>query len=191
MNARGWWVVSVIVVACAAAAVVVWHMHRGEGQGESGGMAHGRTAFTFTVAANKSVVFPLFGASGERAWGTHGNGHPWDPHFIWPVPERDVEGEVFTITHHGAHHSKTATWINTAFDPESGHVQYVYFLPGDIVTRIDIHVTEPDPVTTKVDVIYDQTALNSAVNASIQERTQHDDDMAKEWQQQITAALQK
>ncbi len=162
---------------------------RGRSQDAGCPMAHGRTAFTFAVAASKRVVFPLFGASGERAWGTHGDGHPWDPHFLWPLPERDVEGEVFTITHR--HHNKTATWINTAFDPVSGHVQYVYFLPGDIVTRIDIRLTERDPANTQVDVIYDQTALNSAANATIQERTQHDEDMAKEWQQQIMAALKK
>jgi hypothetical protein len=189
MNARGWIVLAVIVVACGAAAVVLWHVRGGTPEATSSSpLAHGRTEFTFTVAANKSTVFPLFGASGERKWGTHGSG-PWDPHFVWPVPERDVEGEVCTIIH--GHHNKTATWINTAFDPETGHVQYVYFLPGDIVTRIDIRVTERDPATTQVDVIYDQTALNSSVNASIQERTQHDQDMAKEWQQQITAALKK
>ena len=184
MNAKSWIVIAVILAACAAS-VVLWHAHQDKSQGP---MTHGRTAFTFTVAANKSAVFPLFGASGERKWGTHGGG-PWDPHFVWPIPERDVEGEVFTITHHGAHHNKTATWINTAFDPETGHVQYVYFLPGDIVTRIDLRLTERDPMTTQVDVIYDQTALNSSVNASIQERTQHGPDMAKEWQQQISDAL--
>jgi hypothetical protein len=185
MNGRGWLVILLVVTACAAA-VIFWHSRERKFKVP---MAHGRTAFTFIVPANKAVVFPLFGASGERAWGTHGAGQPWDPQFIWPQPEHDVEGEVFLVNH--GHRGKTATWINTAFDAETGHVQYVYVLPDEIVTRIDIHVIARDPQTTQVDVVYDQTALNRSVNASIAERTEHDQDMAKEWQQQISTALKK
>jgi hypothetical protein len=184
--------VLVIVVAVLVAAVAtVWFLRQRREEKAAGPLAHGRTAFSFTVAAAKDRVFPLFGASGERAWGDSGHGDPWDPHFIWPTPEHDVEGAVFTITHrHGMHH-KTATWINTAFDPGTGHIQYVYFVPDAMVTRIDLSVTPIDAASTKVDVVYDQTALTAAANATIQERTEHADDMGKEWKEQVTKALGK
>ncbi len=182
--------VAVVMIVIGAAALAVWFFH--QRREAAGPLAHGRTAFSFTVAASKERVFPLFGASGERSWGDSGHGSPWDPHFIWPTPERDVEGEVFTITHvHGPFHRKTATWINTAFDEASGHIQYVYFVPGSMVTRIDLQVTAVGEEKTKVDVIYDQTALTPSANASVEERTQHGADMAKDWQEQVTAALSK
>jgi hypothetical protein len=40
-----------------------------------------------------------------------------------------------------------------------------------------------------VDVIYDQTALDAKANASVLERARHGADMAKEWRQQVSAAL--
>ena len=183
-------VFATVLVVIGAAALALWFFH--QRRQPAGVLAHGRTSFSFTVAAPKERVFPLFGGSGERSWGDSGHGNPWDPHFIWPRPEQDVEGEVFTITHvHGPFHRKTATWINTAFDFASGHIQYVYFVPDSMVTRIDLQVTAADAGNTKVDVIYDQTALTPSVNASIEERTEHGADMAREWKEQVTAALGK
>lgn len=192
MNSRRPLFTTVLVIAVAlvvAAVALVWFLHQRREEKAAGPLAHGRTAFSFTVAAAKDRVFPMFGASGERAWGDSGHGDPWNPQFIWPIPERDVEGAVFAITHkHGLHHKK-ATWINTAFDPGTGHIQYVYFVADSMVTRIDLNVTAVDAASTKVDVIYDQTALSPSVNASIEERTQHADDMGRERKQQVTKAL--
>jgi hypothetical protein len=58
-----------------------------------------------------------------------------------------------------------------------------------MVTRIDVHLTETAPGKTLVDVLYDQTALDSGASASVLERSRHGDAMAREWAEQLTTAL--
>jgi hypothetical protein len=176
-----------VAVTLAGVAVVAGAVALHLRQRPCGPLAHARTAFSFELDASKHDAFPLFGASGERLWGTNSSGHAWDPQFLWPVPEQDTEGEVFLITH--GHHGHTATWINTAFDEATGHVQYVYFLPSVMVTRIDIHLAEAAPGTTQVDVVYEQTALDTSANERIMETPRSRAKMAKEWKEQISTAL--
>lgn len=181
MKVLAWMFVSLVLVIVGC--VIFRHLRSSR---PSRPLAHGRTEFSFTVDGARDAVFPLFGASAERKWGTGANGHAWDPDFLWPLPERDVEGEVFTIRHG---HKRAVTWINTAFEAATGHAQYAYFSPDSMVTRIDIHVAEMQPAKTQVNVVYEQTALDARQNASIMERARHAPDMAREWRQQVQAAV--
>ncbi|HZD48033.1 MAG TPA: hypothetical protein VE178_04740 [Silvibacterium sp.] len=142
-----------------------------------GPMAHARSEFTFTVQAPLAVAFPLFGPEGERPWA----GPHWDPQFVYPIPAKDVEGAVFRVAH--GHHS--ATWINTAFDPQSGHAAYVYVIDGKLATRIDVQLTPVDAAATSVRVMYERTALSPSVNEDIAEMARADAKMGPEWEQQI------
>src|SRR5216684_1598090 len=54
---------------------------------------HARGAFELTVHAPFQQAVALFGAHGERLWG----GKDWDPQFIYPQPEEDRAGAVFTV----------------------------------------------------------------------------------------------
>jgi len=132
-----------------------------------------RTEFEFTVQAPYKITAPLFGPEGERAWASD----DWNPRFVYPEPAQDVEGAVFQVSH--GHH--TSTWVNTAFDLERGHIEYVYFLPDLMTTRIDIHLTQTNSDTTGVHVAYERTALSAAANQRVREFGEHDRNNGAVW----------
>jgi len=142
---------------------------------------HVENGFEFTVHGPYDKVAPLFGAHGERAWG----GEHWNPQFLHPQPAQDVEGEVFTV----AHGHTRSTWVNTAFDLQSGHVQYVYVIPDIQAVLIDIHLRHDDPAITEVKVVYERTALTPSSNAHMYELGQKDAASAAEWQTAIERYL--
>ena len=113
------------------------------------------------------------------------HGSPVHPEFLHPSPARDTYGEVFTI----AHSHLRSTWVNTAFDLESGHVQYVYVIPDTQAVLIDIHLEQKDPSITGVKVVYQRTALDPKLNDHISELGDKDRDMGKEWETAIDAYL--
>jgi hypothetical protein len=100
------------------------------GQHNGTPMSHVRNSFELTVHAPYKVAAPLFGPEGERSWA----GADWDPQFIYPHPPKDSEGAVFTVKH-GSHQS---TWVNTGFDSDRRHFQYVYFVDNVMVTVINL-----------------------------------------------------
>lgn len=141
---------------------------------------HAQTTFTLSVHAPYEKALPLFGPEGERAWA----GKHWNPLFVWPQPARDIEGAVFTIQHGPF----TAVWINTAFDTQSGHLQYVYVIPEIMATTIDLHL-HPDGNTTHVTVTYTRTALTLQGNAHVESMTEGDRKAGPEWQHALDTLL--
>jgi hypothetical protein len=138
---------------------------------------HVQTQFEFQLHAPYSTVAPLFGPDGERVWA----GKDWDPQFIHPQPAADVEGAVFTVRH-GSHN---ATWVNTLFDVDGRHFQYVYFLPEIMVTVIDVRFTIISADVTRVNVVYTRTAITPEANPHVTAMSEHDKSACKEWQQSI------
>jgi hypothetical protein len=175
---------TVIIVLClallAGIALLAYHLHGRNAPGS----AHERAEFEFAAHAPYEKVFPLFGAHGERVWA----GKEWDPTFVYPRPAKDVEGAVFTIKHG---HATDVPWVNTVFDPHSGHVQYVYFVPDVMTTLIDIHLTQQDPENTKVNVIYERTALTAGGDERVRRMAEHDRGSGPEWGEQINQYLAK
>lgn len=139
------------------------------------------TAFDLTVRLPYTEAAPLFGPEGERAWA----GKHWDPHFVYPQPAHDEQGAVFSVQHGPV----TATWVNTLFDLEGRHFIYAYFIPGIMVTTIDVRFTSPSADTTKVHVVYTRTALTHEGNEHVSALTAGDKSAAHEWQQSIEAYL--
>jgi hypothetical protein len=179
------WVVLVIVLGLALIALVLHHRFGGRfgsfGAAQ-GPLAHAKSEFTFTVQAPMAVAFPLFGPEGERPWA----GPHWNPQFIYPQPAKDVEGAVFLVNHgHFGHGHRSATWVNTAFDPQAGHAAYVYVIDGKLATRIDVQLTPVNAVATSVRVMYERTALSPSVNPDIAEMAQTDPKMGPEWEKSI------
>jgi len=171
-----------IILVVGALVLLAWlyHHHRAA---SGGPVVHVRNEFGFTVHAPYVEVAPLFGAEKERVWA---EGH-WDPHFLYPQPAQDIEGAVFTIQHGHRH----AYWINTSFDLDSRHVQYVYVIPEAMVVLIDIRFSEPDPANTKVNVAYERTALNPEANEHVKELGNADRESGKEWGTAINDYLAK
>ncbi len=135
------------------------------------------TSFELTVHAPYSETAALFGPEGERAWA----GEDWDPKFVYPQPANDVEGAVFTVRH-GTHN---IVWVNTLFDVEARHFQYVYFLADLMVTTIDVRFKPIDSGVTRVNVVYTRTALTPEANAHIAAMAERDKKAGSEWQQAI------
>lgn len=169
--------VSLMILAVA----IVILIHLGSPRNPAGPVVHVENGFEFTVRAPYDKVFPLFGAHGERAWG----GKDWDPQFLHPQPAQDVEGEVFTV----AHGHTSATWVNTAFDLSSGHVQYVYVIPDLQAVLIDIHLGRDESAKTRVKVLYERTALQSQFNERIREMGHKDATSSDEWRNAIEKYL--
>jgi hypothetical protein len=172
-----------IMLAGGALALLVLLYHHHRRTTSSGPVVHVRNEFAFTVHAPYAVVAPLFGADKERAWaGSH-----WNPHFLYPQPGQDIRGAVFTIKH--GH--RQAYWINTAFDMDARHVQYVYVIPEAMVVLIDVRFSEPDPANTKVNVAYERTALNPEANQHVKELGDSDRESGEEWSTAIQDCLVK
>jgi hypothetical protein len=169
----------ILVALCIGVALLAFHLR----QRNAPGSAHERSQFDFVARAPYAQVFPLFGAEKERVWA----GKEWDPSFVYPKPAADVEGAVFTVKHG---HTTIAPWVNTAFDPQSGHVQYVYMIPETLTTLIDIHITPQDPQNTKVNVVYERTALTAGGDERVRRMAEHDRRSGAEWAEQINGYLQ-
>ncbi len=145
-------------------------------------LARTRTQFHFSANGSFEQTAPLFGADAERKWAPD-----WKPQFVYPNPARDEQGMVFQV----AHGSYTSTWVNTAFDLVSGHIQYAYVLNDAMVTTIDIHLTREGADKTEVNVVYERTALLPEANEHVQHFAQGDEKAGKEWEEQINAYLSK
>jgi hypothetical protein len=143
--------------------------------------AHVSNSFSVTVHAPYREAAPLFGPNGERAW----SDGSWNPVFFYPQPAQDVPGAVFAIQHGAV----KAIWVNTAFDIEARHFQYVYFLPGTLVTTIDVTFVPVDDRNTKVTVVYARTALDPAANDHVKELGEHDSRSGKHWEAAIDEYL--
>jgi hypothetical protein len=140
---------------------------------------HTEETFEFTVFAPPETIAPLFGAYKERSWALG-----WDPQFIWPSAAVDQEGMVFTV----AHGDKNAVWVSTLFEPRSGRCQYVYVIPGVVVTVIALR-WNPQGTNTHVTVKYDRTALSAAADPLVQGMAEHDAKSGPEWQEQLDKYL--
>jgi hypothetical protein len=141
---------------------------------------HTREQFDFVTHAPLEVAWPLFGAEGERAWAPG-----WNPAFVWPVAPVDQEGMVFKVSHG----DKTAVWVNTALDPVSNRIQYVYVIPDIMVTVISLRLASTGR-STHVEVIYERTALGDSANELVREMAQRDKVAGEEWSRQIHLYLQ-
>ena len=146
-----------------------------------GGHVHTEEKFSITLQAPMDRVAPLFGANKERVWAPE-----WNPQFVYPLPEADLRGMVFTLAHK---HGK-AFWVNTQFDLKNGRVQYVYVIPEALATLITLQITaEGDK--TRVDVDYDRTALNAEADGYVRQLAERDRNVGTEWEKQIGVYLAK
>lgn len=152
---------------------------RNPSAGITQGLLHTHREFEFIAAAPIDVAAPLFGAERERVWAPG-----WDPKFVWPENAKDQEGMVFML----AHGNKNAIWVNTSFDLKANRIQYVYVVPGTLVTVITLNLA-PNERSTHVAVTYDRTALTETANKLVLENAEHDASAGPEWGKQINDYL--
>lgn len=140
---------------------------------------HTREQFSLVANAPFEMAWPLFGADKERAWAPD-----WQPLFLWPEKPFDQEGMVFMV----GQGDKNAVWVNTAFDRMEGRIQYVYVIPDVVVSVISLRLT-PGEDSTRVDVVYERTALTAAANETVKGMAMGDRIAGEEWSRQINTYL--
>lgn len=145
--------------------------------------AHVRNSFSLIVRAPYREAAPLFGPNGERGWS---DGH-WNPRFFYPETGQDVAGAVFAIQHG----QRRSIWVNTIFDLEAHHFQYVYFVADLLVTTIDVNFVPIDSLSTSVTVVYTRTALDGAANEHVRALGESDSRKGKDWEKAINDYLEK
>jgi hypothetical protein len=145
-------------------------------------LTHTHNEFAFTVHAPLDKAFPLFGAIEEKKWA-----EGWEPQVLYPSPAKDQQGMVFRV----AHSHMSSVWTCTAFDPASGHVQYVYYISDALVTLIDIHLTKSGNAETRIAVVYERTALTPDANEHVARLAKGDAKSGPEWAQAIGKYLAK
>jgi hypothetical protein len=143
--------------------------------------AHVSSTFQFTVRAPMARAATLFGPEGERCWA----GPRWNPEFLYPQPGKDIEGAVFKVQH-GSHES---VWVNTLFDLTAGRMQYVAFIPDQLVTTVAVRLTPLDAASTQVEVSYARTAVDPAANGKVEAMGKIDRESGPQWQQAIAVCL--
>jgi hypothetical protein len=169
-----WVAISIFVAACFAGSAG----RRMAIAGPQEAPLHLRDTFEFTLHTPLGPAVSLFGAHGERGWA----GKDWDPKFLYPQPEQDKAGAVFTADH--------TPWVMTAFDPGKGHVQYVIFRGDLLITLLDIQLDAIDSATTKVSVAYEWTALKPEANDHIRHMAERHRGIGKHWEAAINSYLQ-
>jgi hypothetical protein len=142
---------------------------------------HVRTSFDLVVPAPYAETAPLFGPEGERVW----VGRHWDPQFVHPQPAHDEQGAVFTLSRGPV----SEVWVNTLFDVEGRHFQYVYFMANLLVTTVDVQFKPIDDSSTRVNVVFSRTALTPEGNERVTAMSDEDKVADKEWPRKINAYL--
>jgi hypothetical protein len=175
-----WVYVAMVAGACCVTTACPAATAQAVGNKEDNRM-HVETTFEVLVRAPYDEAANLFSPEGERAWaGAH-----WDPTFVYPLPARDTQGAVFTISHG----SMNAVWVVARRDLEARHFQYVYFIPDVMVTTIDVEFKPLDPNMTHVKVTYARTAVSAAGDDHVKAMSEGDQTAGKEWQQAVDRYL--
>jgi hypothetical protein len=145
--------------------------------------AHAEPSFVIHLQAPPAEVFPLFGPVAEREWPPQ-----WSPRMIFPSDNSmPVAGAVFsTADEHGGQ-----TWVLTAYDTQRGHIRYCIFLPGLLVTEIDIHLQKLGETQTSAEVLYRHTALSAEGDHLVTQIGKHHAAMGPHWEHAINEALRK
>lgn len=167
-------------LACSGTSVAA---HAQEALAARESCLHVQSSVDIVVHAPYAVAAPLFGPNGERLW----EGDRWHPVFMHPQPAADIQGAVFTVRYG----ERVESWVNTLFDLEGRHFQYVYFLPDIMITVVDVHFEAIGSSETSVKVEFTRTALTPESNPYVRAASEADKTAGKFWQPAIDAYLER
>jgi hypothetical protein len=110
---------------------------------------------------NRSVpeATALFGPVRESEWAPS-----WKPHFLHPSEGAQTEGAVFTAV---SGDGRERLWLLTGFDPNTGHVDYVFISPGFSAAELKIRVAPEGDDRCKATVTYRYSALTAKGNEEV------------------------
>ena len=144
---------------------------------DTGGRVHIDRAGMVAVALPFAEAVPLFTPEGERPWVAG-----WDPCYVHPVDPSAGEGVVFQTTNKG---NKTATWVQTRYEPATGAASYVYVIPGHHTGMVDVRVTPDGEERSRASVRYRMTSLSCDADGFVRAFGEAYEDEMADWAEAI------
>jgi polyketide cyclase/dehydrase/lipid transport protein len=137
---------------------------------------------SFHLDAQRSQVFPLFTAQGERTWAPG-----WNPEILSGAEER---GSAFRTRHEDG---QETVWVVTEYKPLEGRVSYARTALGSNIGLVDVACTESATGGTDVAVRYTLTALSEAGRAFVSNflNTDRYAKVIEEWRTATVKALSR
>lgn len=142
---------------------------------------HHRLRRNFRVGVPPARALHLFTPVGERLWA-----EGWDP--VFPAGEDGDGGAAGTVfvTSHGDGHAETV-W--TVAERASDRIRYARTTPGHLSGIVDVCCCEEECDGTRVDVLYDLTALSPDGERALHEFCVGYDDYIDSWARDIAAVV--
>jgi hypothetical protein len=132
---------------------------------------------TIEIPLPPGEAFPLFSATGERAWAPG-----WDPRFPVPGADETQPGTVFETDHGG----RLSTWVVVRCT-DGELIGYATLTPGDRCGLVTVSC-QPSTTGTKATVSYDLTALSPETDTELAGFERDYAAFLRHWEQSIAAA---
>jgi hypothetical protein len=133
---------------------------------------------TVRVALPPERALRYFTPEGERVWAPG-----WDP--TYPAgSEGDTAVNVVFVTRG---HGHDTVWV--VIDSSDRAIRYAQVAPGVRAGTVNVQCL-PDGQATRAEISYDLTALTHAAQAALQHFADGYDDLLREWERLIAAALE-
>jgi hypothetical protein len=133
---------------------------------------------TIEIPLPPGEAFPLFSATGERAWASR-----WDPRFPVPGSDETQPGTVFETDNSG----RQSTWVVVRCT-DGELIGYATLTPGDRCGLVMVSC-QPSATGTRATVSYDLTALSPESDAELATFELGYPAFLRHWEQSITAAI--
>lgn len=113
-----------------------------------------------TINAPPEVVFPLLCPVKESRWLAD-----WTCRVLFSESGVAEKNGVYATPY--SEEEDTTIWFVTQHDPDGKMIEFVYFVPGNRVTRLTMAVSPLSSESSKVDITYIHTAINEEGNKFI------------------------
>ena len=133
---------------------------------------------TIEIPLPPGEAFPLFSATGERAWAPG-----WDPRFPAPGSDETQPGTVFETDHSG----RQSTWVVVRCT-DGQLIGYATLTPGDRCGLVTVSCRR-SATGTSATVSYDLTALSPESDAELATFELDYPEFLRRWERSIAAAI--
>ncbi|MCG8581989.1 MAG: hypothetical protein MI866_18830 [Bacteroidales bacterium] len=142
-----------------------------------------RISHTYEQIINGSFkqIMPLYCPVRELDWCEN-----WDPKAVYSNSGL-VEKDCVFITSHG---NDDVVWIVSDYDVENGHVVMYYYVPGVLVTKLEIQLEALTEKQSKAVLTYSKTAISDIGKTALESFTKKEYDlMMDSWEKAMNHYL--
>lgn len=143
-----------------------------------------RVSYTYEQKINGTIkdIMPLYCPIRELDWCEN-----WDPKAVYSNSGL-VEKDCIFITPNG---ENDIVWIVTDYNFDNGHVEMYYHVPGVLVTKLEIQVTQIKGDQAKAVLTYSKTSISELGDKALEEFTKKEYDiMMDSWEKAMNHYLE-